>query len=115
MRNSKSHTKTLKTKLKKSKNIFFAFNNVQFQYGKQLDLNEDVVEIKSNVKLIGCSLGDNFTSDFVCTKKNGELMVRECVIKDKLLKPLTLKMLDSSRNFWLSNNVTDWGIVIGNE
>ena len=77
--------------------------------------NDEVVEIKSNVKLIGCDLGDRFTSDFVCTKTNGELMVVECIEKEKLLKPLTCKMLDCSRNYWLSKGVNDWRLVIGEE
>jgi hypothetical protein len=39
-------------------------------------------------------------------------MVRECVEKEKLLKPLTAKMLDISRIYWLSKGVVDWGIVL---
>ena len=51
----------------------------------------------------------------MCIKKSGETMVRECVEKSKLLKPLTCKILDSSRNYWLSKGVEDWGIVVGEE
>ena len=115
MHNSNTRSKTIKKKLNKCKNIFFGYSNLQFHYGCRLDLNEDIVEIKCNVKLVGCELGDSYTSDFVCIKRNGETMVRECVEKSKLLKPLTCKMLDSSRNFWLSNGVNDWGIIIGEE
>ena len=115
MHNSNSRSKTIKKKLNKCKNIFYAYSNLQFEYGNTLDMNDDVVEIKCNVKLNGCDLGDTYTSDFVCVKSNGEIMVRECVEKSKLLKPLTCKMLDSSRNFWLSNGVSDWGIIIGEE
>ena len=39
-------------------------------------------------------------------------MVRECVFRDKLMKPLTIKMLDASRDYWLEQGVEDWGIVI---
>ena len=80
-----------------------------------LGRDEDIIEIKCNVKLVGCDLGDSFTSDFVCIKKSGETMVRECVEKSKLLKPLTCKILDSSRNYWLAKGVEDWGIVVGEE
>ena len=42
-------------------------------------------------------------------------MIVECVEKDKLLKPLTGKMLDTSRNYWLSKGIDDWRIVVGEE
>ena len=112
MYNSNTRSKTIKKKLGKCKNIFYAHSNLQFEYGNNLDLNDDIVEIKCNVKLIGCELGDSYTSDFVCIKRSGEIMVRECVEKSKLIKPLTCKMLDSSRNYWLSKGVDDWGIVL---
>ena len=41
--------------------------------------------------------------------------VVECIEKEKLLKPLTCKMLDCSRNYWLSKGVNDWRLVIGEE
>ena len=107
MHNSNTRTKTLKKKLGKCKNIFYAHSNLQFKYGNNLDLNEDIVEIKCNVKLIGCELGDSYTSDFVCIKRSGETMVRECVEKSKLTKPLTCKMLAYSRNYWLSKGIDD--------
>ena len=112
MYNSNTRSKTIKKKLSKCKNIFYAHSNLQFEYGINLDLNEDIVEIKCNVKLIGCELGDSYTSDFVCIKRSGEIMVRECVERSKLIKPLTCKMLDSSRKYWLSKGVDDWGIVL---
>ena len=77
-----------------------------------MDSNEEVVEIKFNVLLKEFELGDSFTSDFVCSKTNGELMVRECVFKKNLLKPSTIKMLDASRSYWLSRGVSDCGIVL---
>lgn len=31
----------------------------------------------------------------------------------KLLdKPKTMKLLDASRNFWLSRGVSDWGLIV---
>lgn len=112
MRNSKTHSKTLKRRLTKSQTIFYAYNDIQYAYGIKLDSNPDVVDIKCNVKLIGCPEGEHYTTDFYCTKINGEIMVRECVEKEKLLKPLTAKMLDISRIYWLSKGVVDWGIVL---
>ena len=115
MHNSNSRSKTIKKKLNKCKNIFFAYSNLQFTYGNILDSSSEVIEIKCNVKLVECDLGDNYTTDFVCTKLDGSLMVVECIEKDKLLKPLTCKMLDTSRNYWLSKGVEDWRLVVGEE
>lgn len=112
MRNSNTHSVTLKRQLKKCQVVFNAYNDIQYAYGIKLDSNPDVVDIKCNVKLVECPEGEHYTTDFYCTKINGEIMVRECVDKEKLLKPLTAKMLDISRNYWLSKGVVDWGIVL---
>ena len=112
MRNKKTHSLTFKKKLNKSKSIFRAYNELQLKYGEELDSNDDIVEIKSNVLLEDFELGDNFTSDFVCIKTNGELMVIECVYKKNLLKPMTIKLLDGSYNYWKNKGVDDWRLVL---
>ena len=86
MRNSKSHTITLKKKLNKCKGTFYAYNDIQFRYGDVLDKREDILEIRCNVKLDGFILGDNYTTDFYCTKDNNEIMIRECVYQNSLFK-----------------------------
>lgn len=48
-------------------------------------------------------------------KEDGDLMVRECVERKYLTKPLTAKLLDTSRQYWLRQGVTDWGIVVEKE
>ena len=112
MRNKKTHSLTFKKKLNKSKSIFRAYNELQFKYGEELDSNVEIVEIKSNVLLEDFELGDNFTSDFVCIKSNGELMVRECISKKVLMKPSNIKLLDASYNYWKNKGVEDWGLVL---
>ena len=86
MRNIKTRCKTIKKRLNKCKNIFYAFNDIQFRYGLELELNEDIVEIKPNVKLTNFELGDHYSSDFLCVKKNGQLMVRELMANIKSQK-----------------------------
>lgn len=115
MRNKNSHTVTIKKKLSKCRLIFFAYNDLQYKYGCQLDEDSQIAEIKCNVPIDECELGDSYTTDFYCIKGNGDIIVRECVYKDKLLKPLTIKMLDASRNYWLSKGITDWGIVLNED
>ena len=112
MRNSNTRSKILKRKIKKSKKIFHAFSDVQWKYVESLEENDEVVEIRFNVKLVGFEFGDNYTSDFVCIKSDGQLMIRECVLRKNLLKPTTAKLLDASRNYWLARGNKDWGIVL---
>ena len=112
MRNSKTHSVAKKKKLSKCKTIFTAYNDLQYAYGLQLEKNKDITEIRCNIQLSNCLGYEHYTTDFYCVKSDGEILVRECVYKDKLLKPMTSKMLDASRGFWLSQGITDWGIVI---
>ena len=112
MRNKNTHSITLKKKLNKCKSIFYAYNDLQYKYGSELDANKEILEIKCNVPLDECGLDGTYTTDFYCIKTNGNVLVRECVYQDKLIKPQTIKMLDASRNYWLSKGITDWGIVL---
>ena len=57
----------------------------------------------------------DYMSDFVCVKNDGGLMVRECVYRKFLTKPMTVKLLDDSRNYWRIHGVEDWGLVIDAE
>lgn len=111
MRNTKTHTAVIKKKLTKCKDIFKAHSELQFRYGEQLDSRNDIAEIKCNVP-INCELEGNFTTDLYCVKTDGSIMIRECVYQDKLLKPFYIKILDASRNYWLSKGIKDWGIVL---
>lgn len=43
--------------------------------------------------------GGCYITDFVCTKTNGESMVRECTYRKMLSKPLTAKLLEASRQY----------------
>ena len=90
------------------------YDAVQYAYADLLQADDGVKEIRCNVLLDGLDIGE-YTSDFVCTKANGDLMVRECVYRRLLMKPLTVKLLDASRDYWLRHGVTDWGLVIDEE
>lgn len=39
-------------------------------------------------------------------------MVRECVKRKLVARPMTAKLLDVSRIYWLRRGVVDWGIVV---
>ncbi len=90
------------------------YDAIQYAYADLLQKNDEIKEIRCNVLLDGLDVGE-YTSDFVCTKKDGDLMVRECVFRKFLMKPLTVKLLDASREYWIRHGVTDWGLVIDEE
>ncbi len=90
------------------------FNDIESRYADKLEQNPDVKEFKCQVLLEGLELGA-YCSDFVATKLDGDLMVRECVFRKLLSKPLTAKMLDASRVYWGKRGVVDWGIVVEKE
>ena len=115
MINKKYKGRCTKIALSKSENACRAYTPMQLEYAKLLDKSDDIKEIRCNVLLDGLEGEIEYTSDFVCTKTDGELMVRECVYRRLLIKPLTAKLLDMSREYWLRRGVTDWGIVINEE
>ena len=47
--------------------------------------------------------------------ENGDVMVRECVLRKYLTKPMTVKQLDISREYWIRHGVSDWGLVVDEE
>lgn len=87
------------------------YDTLQYAFVDLLEASDEIREIRCNVPLEGLDIGE-YTTDFVCTKSDGDLMVRECVSRRFLTKPLTVKLLDASRDYWLRRGVTDWGLVI---
>lgn len=100
-----------KRTLGKSQEVCRLYDAIQSRYADILQECTDIKEIRCNVLLEGLEIGE-YTSDFVVVKTDGDLMVRECVFRKFLTKPLTVKLLDASRQYWLKHGVNDWGIVI---
>ncbi|MDY4923570.1 hypothetical protein [Frisingicoccus sp.] len=100
-----------KRTLSKCQDVCRTYDVIQSAYADMLQNNPDVKEIRCNVLLDGLSEGE-YTSDFVCVKSDGDLMVRECVFRKFLTKPMTVRLLDASREYWTNHGVIDWGIVI---
>ena len=95
----------------KCEGVCRTYDKLQYQYATLLNESDDVKNFMVNVLMEGLELGA-YVSDFVITKNDGGLMVRECVFRDKITRPLTCKMLDASREYWKSHGITDWGIVV---
>lgn len=100
-----------KRSLPKFDDVCRTFDDVMFACADFLSQKEDIAKIRCNVLLDGT----NFTTDFVCTKADGDICVFECVERKRLTKPMTAKLLDESREFWTKHGVVDWNIVIGKE
>lgn len=100
--------------LSKCDGVCRTYSPLQYAYADILETQADIKEIRCNVPLTGLSAGD-YVSDFLCIKEDGEMMVRECVMRSAVTKPMTVKLLDISRVYWLNRGITDWGLVIDAE
>lgn len=103
-----------KKSLSKSKEVCRTYDPLQSKYADMLEESPDIQEIRCNVLLEGLADGE-YTSDFVCTKTGGDLMVRECLQRNRLTKPMNAKLLNVSREYWTKRGVADWGLVINAE
>lgn len=103
-----------KKSLSKSKEVCRTYDPLQSKYADMLEESPDIQEIRCNVLLEGLADGE-YTSDFVCTKTGGDLLVRECIQRNRLTKPMNAKLLNASREYWTKRGVADWGLVINAE
>ena len=111
MRNKGLKTRCTKQSLPKFEGVCKTFDELQAAAAVYLSELEDIETIRSNVDSALVD-GTQYTSDFVCEKRNGDIVVLECVYRKYLTKPLTVKLLDASRSFWLSRGVTDWRLIV---
>ena len=103
-----------KRRIDKCADVCRTYDPIQYVYADLLTADETVQEIRCNVPLDDTVL-EEYTTDFVCIRTDGDLMVRECVWRKHLTKPMTVRLLDMSREYWLRHGVTDWGLVIDEE
>ena len=97
--------------LSKCSTVCRFYSKIQSVYADILEANEEIAEFRCNVLLDGEETGD-YSSDFVCTKSDGTLRVRECVERKYLTKPGTVRLQDISRDYWTRRGVEEWVIVI---
>ncbi|MDE7165123.1 MAG: Tn7 transposase TnsA N-terminal domain-containing protein [Clostridiales bacterium] len=100
-----------KRKIGKCEDVIRCYDAIMTAYVSQLEKDDEVVEVRVNVPLDDFPLGE-FTTDFVCTLKDGSIKVRECVFRDKVSHPIVSKKLDASRVYWLKRGVENWGLVV---
>ena len=97
----------LKRTLSKCDGVVKTYDEVQYAFADLIQSDRKIVSFSCNVPLDG-----DYTTDFVCTKTDGDLMVRECVYRKTLGLPRTCRLLDQSLEYWTNHGVNDWGIVI---
>ncbi len=102
----------IKRQLSKCKDVCRSYSEMQDDYARFLQVNEEVESFSCNVRLSEDPETESYTTDFVITLVDGTIRVRECVYRKHLERPSTAKLLDLSKNYWLAKGVKDWGIVI---
>ena len=102
----------IKRQLSKCKDVCRSYSEMQDDYARFLQVNEEVKQFTCNVKMNDDPETASYTTDFVITLVDGTVRVRECVYRKHLERPSTAKLLDLSKNYWLSKGVVDWGIVV---
>ena len=80
-----------KRSLSKCKEVCRTYNPIQHAYADILENDSSIKEFQCNVPLEN----SEYTSDFLCTKTDGDLIVREFVQRKLLTKPMTVKLLDN--------------------
>ena len=111
MRKSNYKGRCEKRNLSKCKGVCKTYDLIQSAYADMLQADTDIIEFSCNVLLEG----SEYMTDFVCIKANQEISVRECVNRNYLTKPMTVKLLDFSKEYWQKRGVSDWGVVINED
>jgi hypothetical protein len=117
MRNDKNHAgRCTKQAFSKHPGICRTYSPLQLAYAERLEADPDIKEFRSNVPLQDFPLADgSYTTDFLYTRSDGDMAVRECVYRKKLSLPRTGQLFDASRDYWLRHGITDWAIVVESE
>ena len=102
----------IKRQLSKCKDVCRSYSEMQDDYARFLQVDDNVQEFTCNVRLTDDPETENYTSDFVIKLADGTTRVRECVYRKHLERPSTARLLDLSKDYWRSKGVLDWGIVI---
>ena len=104
--------RVIKRQLSKCKDVCRSYSEMQDDYARFLQINDDVKAFSCNVQLADDPETEMYTTDFVITLTDSTIRVRECVYRKHLERPSTARLLDLSKDYWLSKGVVDWGIVV---
>ena len=117
MRNTNNHSEQCcKQSFGKCEGVCRTYSALQSAYAQKLQDNDSIVSFKCNIPLEGIDIfGGSYTTDFYAVKTNDDIMIRECIEIDDLMKLKNAKLMDQSRCYWLKRGITDWGIVTSAE
>ena len=115
MRNKSSNVQVTKKRLSKCEGVFRSYSDIQLRYAASLEDDDSILEFKCNVVLDNFELDGTYTTDFLITKTNGDILIRECVFRNRITKPLNIKLLDASYRYWINRGISNWGIVVNEE
>lgn len=115
MRKQVQKGRCTRLKLQKCPQVCALYDKVQLAYARQLDSEENVVSFEVNVQLNDLGLADTYTTDFLLTLADGTQAVREAVYRQHLSRPSVAALLESSKRYWASKGISDWGIIIDRE
>ena len=91
MRNKSSNVQVTKKRLSKCEGVFRSYSDIQLQYANLLESDVSILEFKCNVVLDDFEVDGTYTTDFLITKTNGDILIRECVFRNRITKPLNIK------------------------
>ena len=91
MRKRDPKTRCTKRRSPKCKEILRLYDKVMIAYADLLDGDQNITEYQCCVPFEDDIAGDMVT-DFVATRKDGSVLIRECVLRTKLLKPRTVRL-----------------------
>ena len=114
MRKKNYKGRRITRKLSKCLTVFRAYDNVQNAFAEVLENDDLVATIQCNVQFEDPELSE-YTSDFVCTKIDGSVFVRECMYRKNVFRERSVKLLNALQEYWFKRGVTDWKVVIDAE
>lgn len=114
MHPKKYKVRCTKQTIGKASGIISTYGDIQTAAVLWLEENKEIVSIECNVPFEDENLKD-YVTDFLCKKKNGDYMVRECLYRKQIAFPKMCKQLDESRRYWRTHGITDWGIMVEEE
>lgn len=91
----------------KCRDICRTYSPVQAAYAAKLEMDTDVSSFQCNVELED----SEYTTDFLVTMNNGTLSVCECVPRNHLTKPQTIRLLDDSLSYWKKRGIVEWKVI----
>ena len=107
MRIQKFKGRCVKKSFDKCTSVCKTYDELQLAYAEKLQSDNTIKRFSCNIPLDD----SEYMTDFLCVKNDNTIYVCECVKRNLLSRPQTLKLLDLSKEYWLNHKVEDWRII----